>query len=101
VADVGLLGKKTKIDGKVVDAVDVFVGGRSGPDPKLAVKIMEDVPCDKLASVLQGLVPYHTRDKMHRVRGGAANTVQLAKARKAAEGPAVPVGEISPGFSPR
>jgi ferredoxin-nitrite reductase len=101
VADVGLLGKKTKIDGKVVEAVDVFVGGRSGPDPKLAVKIMEDVPCDKLASVLEGLVPYHTREKMHRVRGGTAQTVQLAKVRKAAEGPAVPVSEISPGFSPR
>jgi ferredoxin-nitrite reductase len=101
VADVGLLGKKTKIDGKVVEAVDVFVGGRSGPDPKLAVKIMEDVPCDKLASVLEGLVPYHTREKMHRVRGGTAQNVQLAKVRKAAEGPAVPVSEISPGFSPR
>ena len=69
VSDIGLLGKKTKIDGKVTDAVDVFVGGRSGTDPKLAVKIMEDVPCDKLPSVLEGLVPYHTREKMHRVRG--------------------------------
>lgn len=69
VADVGLLGKKAKIDGKVVEAVDIFVGGRSGPDPKLAIKIMEDVPCDKLPAVLEGLLPYHTRDKMHRTRG--------------------------------
>jgi ferredoxin-nitrite reductase len=71
VADIGLLGKKAKVDGKVVDAVDIFVGGRSGPDPKLAVKVMEDVPCDKLPLVLEGLVPYHSREKMHRVRGGA------------------------------
>lgn len=70
VADIGLLGKKCKVDGKVVDAVDIFVGGRSGIDPKVAVKIMEDVPCDKLPAVLEGLVPYHTREKMHRVRGG-------------------------------
>jgi ferredoxin-nitrite reductase len=70
VADIGLLGKKCKVEGKVVDAVDIFVGGRSGADPKPAVKIMEDVPCDKLASVLEGIVPYHTREKMHRVRGG-------------------------------
>jgi ferredoxin-nitrite reductase len=69
VADVGLLGKKAKMEGKVVDAVDIFVGGRSGPDPKPAIKIMEDVPCDKLPAVLEGLVPYHTREKMHRVRG--------------------------------
>ena len=74
VADIGLLGKKAKVDGQVVDAVDVYVGGRSGPDAKLAVKVLEDVPCDRLPLVLEGLVPYHTRDKMHRVRGGAAKT---------------------------
>jgi ferredoxin-nitrite reductase len=83
VADIGLLGKKVKVDGNVVDAVDIYVGGRSGPDPKLAVKIMEDVPCDKLASVLEGLAPYHTREKMHRVRGGAAKKTELAHAGKA------------------
>jgi len=79
VADVGLLGKKAKIDGRVVDAVDVYLGGRSGPDPKLAVKIMEDVPCDNLASVLEGLVPYHTREKMHRVRGGEARKATASR----------------------
>lgn len=71
VADIGLLGKKVKVGGKVVDGVDVFVGGRSGPDPKLATKIMEDVPCDRLPAVLETLMPYHTREKMHRVRGKA------------------------------
>jgi len=79
VADVGLLGKKTKIDGKVVEAVDIFVGGRSGPDPKLAIKIMEDVPCEKLPAVLEGLLPYHTRDKMHRVRGGGSRKASAGK----------------------
>lgn len=69
VADIGLLGKRVKVNGEVVDAVDIFVGGRSGPDAKLAVKVMEDVPCDKLASVLEGLVPYHSREKMHKTRG--------------------------------
>lgn len=66
VADIGLLGKKAKIDGRVVDAVDVYVGGRSGPDPRPAVKLMEDVPCDRLSGVLEGLVVYHAREKMHR-----------------------------------
>ncbi len=83
VADVGLLGKKCKVDGKVVDAVDIFVGGRSGIDPKPAVKIMEDVPCDKLPAVLEGLVPYHTREKMHRVRGGDGRKSAQGSARKA------------------
>jgi ferredoxin-nitrite reductase len=74
VADIGLLGKKAKVNGQVVDAVDVFVGGRSGPDPKQAVKVLEDVPCDRLASVLEGLVPYHARDKLHRTGRGKAVT---------------------------
>lgn len=79
VADIGLLGKKAKVDGKVVDAVDVYVGGRSGADAKLAIKIMEDVPCHKLPMVLEGLVPYHTREKMHRVRGGGAKKSSAGK----------------------
>jgi ferredoxin-nitrite reductase len=78
VADIGLLGKRAKIDGRVVDAVDVYVGGRSGPDPKQAVKLLEDVPCDRLPSVLEGLIPYHTREKMHRVR--AAETKRAGRA---------------------
>ena len=60
------------INGEVVEAVDVFVGGRTGPDPKPALKILEDVPCNKLASVLEGLVPYHTRAKRHKTGRGKA-----------------------------
>ena len=68
VADVGFLGKKIKVNGEIVEAVDVFVGGRAGPDPKLATRLLEDVPCDVLPTVLSGILPYHTRDKMHRVK---------------------------------
>lgn len=78
VADIGLLGKKVKVNGQVVEAVDIFVGGRSGIDPKPAIKIMEDVPCDKLPSVLEGVVPYHTRDKMHRTRGTGGKKVSFS-----------------------
>jgi len=66
VADVGLIGKKTKIQGKIIDAVDVFVGGRSGPNASPAIKLLEDVPCDVLPEVLSGILPYHSREKMHR-----------------------------------
>jgi ferredoxin-nitrite reductase len=91
VADIGLLGKKARVGGKVVDAVDIFVGGRSGPDPKPATKIMEDVPCDRLPAVLETLMPYHTRDKMHRVRGKvmpkSAGAAKSAGAGNEASGP--------------
>ena len=100
VADIGLLGKKAKVDGQVVDAVDVYVGGRSGPDPKLAIRILEDVPCDKLSSVLEGLVPYHTRDKMHRVRGSAAKASATIKQLSGAESRQTAVHPLRPALSP-
>jgi ferredoxin-nitrite reductase len=57
-ADIGLLGKNTRIDGQIVDAVDVFVGGKSGPNAKPGTKILEDVPCEMLPEVLERLIPY-------------------------------------------
>jgi nitrite reductase (NADH) large subunit len=62
-ADIGLLGKRAKVNGQVVDAVDIFVGGRSGNRPEAGVKIMEDVPCDRLESVLEGLAIHVVREK--------------------------------------
>ena len=69
VADIGLLGKKMRRGSEVIEAVDIFMGGRSGIDAKLAVKVMEDVPCDELAKVLELVVPYHTREKMYPIKG--------------------------------
>ena len=60
-ADVGLQGCKVKVDGKIVDGVHVFVGGRGGSDPRTAVKILEDVPCDELPAVLERLVRFFPR----------------------------------------
>jgi NAD(P)H-nitrite reductase large subunit len=57
-ADVGLLGKNVRIDGKLVDAVDVFIGGKSGPNARAGVKVLEDVPCDDLPEVLERVIPY-------------------------------------------
>ena len=87
VADVGLIGKKTKIKGNVIEAVDVFVGGRSGPNPSPAIKLLEDVPCDVLPEVLSGILPYHSREKMHRsktrvVKNSTSGTETAAEGKK-------------------
>jgi ferredoxin-nitrite reductase len=57
-ADVGLRGFKTKIDGKIVDAVAIYVGGRTGPQSIAGKEILETVPCDEafpdvVANVIQ------------------------------------------------
>ncbi len=46
-ADIGLRGFKTKIDGKIVDAVAVYVGGRTGPHAVAGKEILATVPCDE------------------------------------------------------
>ncbi|MBI1893179.1 MAG: Rieske 2Fe-2S domain-containing protein [Candidatus Rokubacteria bacterium] len=64
VADIGLLGVKTKVDGEVVDAVDVFIGGSSGPHATQGIRVMENVPCDGLPQVLEGLIRYGEFEKV-------------------------------------
>jgi ferredoxin-nitrite reductase len=57
-ADVGLQGCKVKVDGRIVDGVHVFVGGRGGPEPRAGLRVLEDVPCDELPAALERLVRY-------------------------------------------
>jgi len=58
VADIGLLGKNIKMNGEVIEAVDVFAGGAAGCEPNFPVKIMEDVPCEDLPGVIAGLAKH-------------------------------------------
>jgi ferredoxin-nitrite reductase len=56
-ADVGLRGFKTKIDGKLVDAVAIYAGGRTGPRAVAGQEILETVPCDDaLPDVLANVI---------------------------------------------
>jgi ferredoxin-nitrite reductase len=57
-ADIGLLGKNIKVNGEIVEAVDVFAGGAAGCEANFPVKIMEDVPCEALPDVVAGLARY-------------------------------------------
>lgn len=73
-ADVGLLGKNIRVNGELVEAVDVYVGGSAGPKPKPGLKVLEDVPCDDLPVVLERLIPFITnkRTAPHEVERTAA-----------------------------
>ena len=65
-ADVGLLGKNIRVNGELVEAVDVYVGGSAGPKPKAGLKLLEDVPCDDLPGVLERLIPFITNKRTAR-----------------------------------
>jgi ferredoxin-nitrite reductase len=93
VADVGLVGKKVRVGSEVVEAVDVYVGGRSGPDAVVGVKLLEDVPCDALEPVLEVLLRYGNFEEL---RGRLA--VGVPSPEPAASGrPAVSLSDLPEG----
>ncbi len=62
-ADIGLRGFKTRIDGKIVDAVAIYTGGRTGPHAVAGREILETVPCDEsLPDVVAGVIQSYRFD---------------------------------------
>lgn len=55
-ADIGFQGCKARVNGEVMDAVHVFVGGRTGINPKPGIKIMELVPVHMLEEFLPVII---------------------------------------------
>lgn len=59
VADLGLMGTKARKDGKTVEAVDIYMGGKVGKDAELGACVMKGIPCDDLKPVLEDLLIKH------------------------------------------
>ena len=82
IADIGLLGKNIKLDGEVVEAVDVFAGGAAGCEPNQPIKIMENVPCEDLSAVVAGLVKHGAfgamRQQLRKIVEGPTAVLNLA-----------------------
>jgi nitrite reductase (NADH) large subunit len=60
-ATIGLQGCRSRVHGRVVDAVHVCAKGKTGPNPEVAADLMWDVPCDNLADALLPLVKHLPR----------------------------------------
>jgi ferredoxin-nitrite reductase len=60
-ATIGMQGCRARAGGEIVDAVHVCVGGKSGPNARVAADLMYDVPCEQLADALLPLVRYLPR----------------------------------------
>jgi len=63
-ADIGFRGFKTKIAGKLVEAVAVYVGGRTGAHAIAGKELLSSVPCDEsfpdaIADVIRSYRPEH------------------------------------------
>lgn len=56
VADIGLMGTKARKNGKAVDGVDMFMGGKVGKDAHLGTCVQKGIACDDLQPVLRNLL---------------------------------------------
>jgi len=56
VADIGLMGTKARKDGKAVDAVDLYLGGKVGKDAHLGSCVQKGIPCEDLQPMLRDLL---------------------------------------------
>ena len=76
VADIGLMGTKVRKDGKTVEGVDIFMGGKGGKDAHLGEKVMQGIPCDELPDVLKTLLMEHFQAQPR--SGGDASVGQVS-----------------------
>ena len=53
IAHIGLMGSKTKVDGQIVDAYDVLVGGQLGQDARFNHAILRKIPAHECAKRLE------------------------------------------------
>jgi ferredoxin-nitrite reductase len=80
-ADIGLRGFKTKIDGKIVDAVAIYAGGRTGPHAIAGEEILESVPCDDaLPEVVANVIQSYRFEQEARETGTLSDPLFAAAA---------------------
>lgn len=56
VADIGLMGTKARKDGRMVEAVDIYMGGKVGKEAELGSCVMKGIPCEDLKAVLRDVL---------------------------------------------
>ncbi len=56
VADIGLMGTKTRKNSKTVEGVDIYMGGKVGKEACLGTCVQKGIPCEDLKSVLRNLL---------------------------------------------
>jgi ferredoxin-nitrite reductase len=59
VADIGLMGTKARKNGKPVEGVDIYMGGKVGKEAHLGTCVTKGIPCEDLQPVLREMLIEH------------------------------------------
>ena len=80
-ADIGLRGLKTRVGDEMIDAVAIYVGGRTGPEASVGQQVLDVIRCDEnLPNVLAGII---TQLERFRQAGIDVPLEQIAASSKA------------------
>jgi ferredoxin-nitrite reductase len=93
VADIGLMGTKTRKDGKTVEGVDVYMGGKVGKNAHLGECVQKGIPCEDLKPFLRNLLMQNFGAQPR--QGGASSIPETASAGIQVTDDAAQVQEIS------
>lgn len=85
-ADIGLRGMKVNVEGRSIDAVAIYVGGRTGPQARAGTQIMDLVPCDEaLPDVLANVVTHLQLFKQVQARPTVRDRILMVPAAEMAD----------------
>jgi NAD(P)H-dependent nitrite reductase small subunit len=105
-ADIGLRGMKVNVDGRSIEAVAIYVGGRTGPQARAGTQIMDLVPVDDaLPDVLANVVKHLPLFKQVQARPTVRDRILMVPAEMPEEDfeteeiqkPAAVLSELKPG----
>ena len=103
IGHIGLMGSKTKVDGQVVDAYDIFVGGQMGASAHFNHPIVRKVPATDCAKRLERLLLEYQRQRKPRepFNDWCRRTGDEALARLLTEGGSHPLAEAEDVPTPK
>ncbi len=63
IAHIGLMGSKTKVDGQIVDAYDILIGGQVGHEARFGHAVIRKVPAAECKHRLEALLVAFTKQR--------------------------------------
>ncbi len=86
IGDIGLIATKVEVGEEMVEGYHILVGGRTGLDPKIGVKLFESIPFEqvpeKISSIienyLEGRLPNQTFEDYSRNQNWSGSLTSLS-----------------------
>jgi ferredoxin-nitrite reductase len=106
VADIGLMGTKVRKDGRTVEGVDLYMGGKVGKHAELGTCVKKGIPCEDLKPILRDLLieqfgarPWSEMPESTKPQKPSASALRNPEGPTVLERPVSPSPEVTNGKS--